>query len=240
MTDRDDIDMLAAEYALGTLDAEERARVAARRQREPELEEAIVAWEERLSPLLAHVGDATPRADLLDDIKIQVARRNAAKDVAADGNVISLSRRLARWRAAAISAGAIAASLAGFIIYKDIVLPPPEQNFVAVFQEGDKPPQFVLSINLASRELTIRPIAAPTHPGKTYQLWIASDKLGSSPQSLGLLDTPGMPTRKQLRQFDPKLLQGATFGISLEPEGGSPTGKPTGPALHGKLIPTAL
>ena len=44
-------DLSAAEYALGTLDPGERAAIAARRQREPELDEAIRTWEERLSPL---------------------------------------------------------------------------------------------------------------------------------------------------------------------------------------------
>ena len=35
------------------------------------------------------------------------------------------------------------------------------------------------------------------------------------------------------------LLQRATFGVSLEPSGGSPTGRPTSPALHAKLLPVA-
>jgi anti-sigma-K factor RskA len=34
------------------------------------------------------------------------------------------------------------------------------------------------------------------------------------------------------------VVQTATFGVSLEPAGGSPTGRPTGPALHAKLIPS--
>ena len=41
MNDREDIDGLAAEYVLGTLDAAERAEVAARRQREDDLDMAI-------------------------------------------------------------------------------------------------------------------------------------------------------------------------------------------------------
>ena len=50
MTQHDDLDMLAAEYALGTLDADTRADVARRRQQEPELEALIQAWEARLEP----------------------------------------------------------------------------------------------------------------------------------------------------------------------------------------------
>ena len=46
-----DDDLQAAEFALGTLDAGERATLAARRLREPELDAAIEAWEKRLAPL---------------------------------------------------------------------------------------------------------------------------------------------------------------------------------------------
>ena len=51
MTDHDDIDMLAAEYVLGTLDAGERTEVARRRQHDADLDACILAWEARLAPL---------------------------------------------------------------------------------------------------------------------------------------------------------------------------------------------
>ena len=45
-----DDDLNAAEYALGTLDAGERASVAARRLREADLDAAITDWEWRFAP----------------------------------------------------------------------------------------------------------------------------------------------------------------------------------------------
>ena len=51
MTDPDDIDMLAAEYVLGTLDHDERSRVAEQRNTNAELDAAIIAWEQRLGHL---------------------------------------------------------------------------------------------------------------------------------------------------------------------------------------------
>jgi len=93
-----------------------------------------------------------------------------------------------------------------------------------------------MSVDLASREITIRAITADRQAGKTYQLWILAEPLGPVPRSLGLLEDGTAPTRKTLSGFDPALLQNATFGISVEPPGGSPTGRPTGPALHGKLL----
>src|SRR4051794_17325701 len=51
MTNAEDIDGLAAEYVLGSLDPVERMEVAARRHGEPALNDAIKAWERRLGPL---------------------------------------------------------------------------------------------------------------------------------------------------------------------------------------------
>jgi anti-sigma-K factor RskA len=56
-----DDDFAAAEYALGTLDPGERATLAARRLREPELGEAIRSWEERLVPLSEAIPEIEPR-----------------------------------------------------------------------------------------------------------------------------------------------------------------------------------
>jgi anti-sigma-K factor RskA len=68
-------------------------------------------------------------------------------------------------------------------------------------------------------------------------LWIASEQLGPAPRSLGLLEEAKAPTSKSLSQFEPALLAKATFGVSIEPPGGSPTGRPSGNPLHAKLYP---
>lgn len=243
MSERDDMDMLAAEYVLGTLDADERQAVAVRRADEPDLDRAIERWEARLAPMLERTGTEAPSADLFDRIRRQIDEGALTADVVPVGvptptpDAARLARRVTAWRWAAGAGYALAACLAMVILFRDAVLPPTEQRFVAVFQDGDQPPRFVMAINLETRELTVRPIAAEDQPGKTYQLWIASDRLGPAPRSLGLLERTTTPTRKQLDTFDPDLLEAATFGISLEPEGGSPTGQPTGTALHGHLIP---
>ena len=98
----------------------------------------------------------------------------------------------------------------------------------------------MLTIDLAKRELTIRPVGAERLQNKTYQLWIASDQLGPAPRSLGVLDDGAAPLqRKTLNQYDPNLLRTATFGVSIEQSGGSVTGQPAAGALHAKLFPVA-
>ena len=238
-----DIDTLAAEYVLGTLDAGERAGVDARRPREPVLAAAIAAWERRLAPLDAVLPPVAPAPDLFGKIE----RRLQAQPVVQAGHVtpgtdrgaeiVQLTRRVKRWRRTAVAASAMAASLALAIGLRETVLAPAPQNFVAVFQKDDALPSFLLTIDIATRQLTIRPVAAEPQAGKIYQLWIASEQLGPAPRSLGLLEEAKAPTNKSLAAFDPDLLRRATFGVSIEPPGGSPTGKPSGNPLHAKLYP---
>lgn len=232
MRERDDIDLAAAEFVLGTLPEEERIALEARRQREPDLDAAIAAWELRLTPMLDAVTPVDPPAGLFTAIEtaIEAPSTDTVPDLA------GLRRRLVRWRLAAIGATAIAAGLAGILLVREVILPPP-QTFVAVFHDGDTQPRFLMSVDLETRELTIRPVEAEPVANRTYELWIVGEGISQTPRSLGLLEDVSAPTRKRLGQIDPALLRQATFGISLEPPGGSPTGKPTGPALHGTLIP---
>ena len=72
MTDAGDIDALAAEYVLGTLDAAERTAVAARRPREPALDAAIDAWESRLSPLAESIPPSAPPHGVFEKIEARL------------------------------------------------------------------------------------------------------------------------------------------------------------------------
>jgi len=235
MNDREDIDGLAAEYVLGTLDASERTAVAARRQREDDLDAAIAAWERRLSPLAEAVPPLEPPAGLFTSIEARLANANGQST--GPGQIVELQQRVRRWRNLAAAASAAAACLLVVIGVREMVRPQVPSSYVAVFQKDDVSPAFLLSVDLATRTLSIRTVAAERQPGKSYQLWIATEQSGGVPQSLGLIEDRSDITRTVLNAYDPAVVQKATFGVSLEPAGGSPTGRPTGPALHAKLIP---
>lgn len=231
MNDREDIDGLAAEYVLGTLDATERTAVAARRRRENELDAAIGDWERRLAPLADAIPAVAPPAGIFSRIETQLGSS------AGSGQVIDLEKRMRRWRALATAASAAAACLLVVLGVREVARPQTPSSYVAVFQKDDVSPAFLLSVDLETRMLSIRMVAAEKPAGKTYQLWIATEQSGG-PQSLGLIDDGSDITRRVLANYNSATVQKATFGVSLEPAGGSPTGKPTGPALHAKLIPT--
>src|SRR5262245_4151011 len=78
MTENEDIDGLAAEYALGTLDPAERRQVDERKRTDASLSAAIEAWEQRLGTLNERAGDIEPPARLLDDILARISSQAAA------------------------------------------------------------------------------------------------------------------------------------------------------------------
>jgi anti-sigma-K factor RskA len=205
--------------------------VAARRRREGDLDAAIGAWERRLSPLAEAVPPLEPPAGLFARIEARLAEAGGS------GQIIELQQRVRRWRNLAAAASAVAACLLVVIGVRELVRPQAPSSYVAVFQKDDVSPAFLLSVDLQTRTLSIRMVAAERQPGKSYQLWIATEQSGGVPRSLGLIEDNSDITRTVLTAYDPAVVQTATFGVSLEPAGGSPTGRPTGPALHAKLIP---
>jgi anti-sigma-K factor RskA len=231
-----DDDSNAAEFALGTLDEGERASLAARRPREPELDAAIAAWERRLAPLSESIPPVEPPRDFLGDIEARIEAGVQSPGQSAD--VVDLTRRLRRWRFNAIAASAIAAALAIGIGLRESTRVRAPHEFVAVLQKSADSPAFIVTVNLDSRDLTVRPVAPPPQAGKAYELWIIDDKLGA-PRSLGVIDPANLTANPGLNRFDRAIVEQATYAVTIEPPGGSPTGAPSGaPVFVGKLFPT--
>ena len=63
---------LAAEYALGTLDADERAQVETMMSADPDFTAVVVAWESKLGALNQMVGSVEPRPELWEKIKAAI------------------------------------------------------------------------------------------------------------------------------------------------------------------------
>jgi anti-sigma-K factor RskA len=136
---------LAAEYALGTLDASERTQVEAMISSDTDFAALVHAWELKLGALNQMVGLVEPRAEVWDRIKAaigiaesseaspvspqappvpapQVLREPAAAEIARPvvvedtANMIRLSAQLRRWRSLALTATAIAVVLAAILV----------------------------------------------------------------------------------------------------------------------------
>src|SRR5215469_12142105 len=119
MTEDDDIDGLAGEYFLGSLDPAERAGVNARRSADISLAAAIEAWQRRLSPLSESAPGISPPPELFDSILSRSSGETGQPVVPAQ--VIALPRhRKSYKRIIAVGASALAACLAlaiGWVIH---------------------------------------------------------------------------------------------------------------------------
>jgi len=128
-----DDDFAAAEYALGTLDASERATLAARRLREPDLDEAILAWEERLAPLAEAAPEVEPPRDLLPAIEARI--RGASPEAPGSEAIVELERSIRRWRAMAIAASLFAGVLAIGFVARETSRQTAPREYVAILQK---------------------------------------------------------------------------------------------------------
>ena len=286
MTMDEDKDGFAAEYVLGTLDAEERAQADALILVDAAFAASVARWERRLGELNVLVAPVEPGAPLWDRIKAGLASTgqtgemhlpevpappaSAARADAPGAEIIQMRQRMQRWRGFSTITGLMAACLVGIVLvreYKPDVLPPelrpqrPVQvverivekpvevvrevvrevpgprpaQLVAVFQKDEQSPEFILTVDVEKRTLTVRTVAAQRQADRDFQIWI-QPRPDVPPESLGLVSTGEFTVRTTLAAYEPGVISGATYGISLEPVGGSPTGRPTAPAIHAKLV----
>jgi anti-sigma-K factor RskA len=280
---------LAAEYALGTLDADERAQVEAMMSVDKDFTAMVEAWEFRLGVLNQMVGSVEPRPEVWDRIKVAIggsepqaplvlpevvppappaAPEIVAPDILApaaavdNSNVIRLAGQARRWRNIASFTTAIAAALVALIAvgaYQPDLLPdairpktrtqvvevrtpptqaPPSAQYVAVLQKEGGAPAFILTVDAATKNFTIRKVGAQPEPGKSFELWLISDKL-PKPRSLGVIGNADFTARPLLSAYDTDLVNNATYAVTIEQAGGSPDGNPhSAPVYAGKLVET--
>ena len=327
---------LAAEYALGTLDADERAQVVTMMAADPEFAAIVQAWEFRLGALNQMVGTIEPRPIVWENIRREIARSTSSQDslqeppvlsdaplpppplpessslepslpeppsldvprqettpadsdaipdfvpqfvpqthapdprivpvtqapIVDNSNVVYLKSRVKRWRAIASAVGALAAALLVTLslqIFSPDALPgalrpapriqtvevrtpavplsAPAQ-YVALLQGQSGGPAFILTVDGATKNFTVRKVGATPEPGKSFELWLISDKL-PRPRSLGVIGGADFTARPVLAGYDADLVNGATYAVTVEQPGGSPNGQPTSaPVFSGKLIET--
>jgi anti-sigma-K factor RskA len=228
-TGNEELEGLAAEYVLGSLDADERRAVEARLAADPAFRAAVAAWEKRLQPLADALPPAAPPAHVRDRVMAAIGTVPAAPSVS--DNVVALHRSVRRWRIATAAAGLAAAVLAGVVLLD--VTAPRQTEFVAVLTAEGANPAFVATVDVAKGSMTLRQVAGATAPAdKSYELWAIVPN--TPPRSLGLVEQASLS-----RALSETPSRDLTFAITLEQRGGSPTGAPQGPVVFkGSLVPT--
>ncbi|HEY5225775.1 MAG TPA: anti-sigma factor [Methylovirgula sp.] len=226
----EEIETQAAEYVLGTLAVTERAGFEVLLATNPEAQRAVSAWERRLTPLAALVDDVPPSPAVWESIQQRLPGSSQSQTSAPI--ILALRKSRDRWRFGAVIGTAIAAGLA--ISAVDRVLPQQKQPagaYVAVVNRGGQLPALIVRVDLSTNSVFVRPVATEVPQGHSLELWYIGQ--GKSPKSMGLVDkqtkTIPLPAGVHIEKAD--------FAVTVEPEGGSPTGGPTGPVVYsGQLL----
>ncbi|MFC0386262.1 anti-sigma factor [Muricoccus vinaceus] len=230
-SDPEALDALAAEHVLGTLDAREAAEVARALPVDAALRDAVARWEARLAPLADLAPPMAPPDGLWKRIDASVAKRSPAPVVplrAVPGRAAP-PRPGKFWKAWSAGATAVAAGLAAILFLRPA---DPPRMMTVLLTSRDQPAWLVEAEGGGLRLASLNP--RPVEPGRVQQLW-ALPPGATAPTSLGLIPEGGQA------RVAPGLVRpepGMLIEITLEPPGGSPTGRPTGPILFiGRLAP---
>ena len=223
-SDAEMLDALAAEHVLGTLDAREAAEVTRALPVDAALREAVARWEARLAPLADLAPPIDPPDSLWARIEASLAKRDPAEVVPLRGvpGRAAPPRPANPWKAWSVGATAIAAGLAAFLVFRPAE---PPRMMTVLLTSRDQPAWVVEAEGGGLRLASLNP--RPVEPGRVQQLW-ALPPGAAAPTSLGLIPEGGQA------RIAPGLVRpepGMLIEISLEPPGGSPTGRPTGPIL---------
>lgn len=244
------VSLLASQYVLGTLRGPARRRLERLRISHPQMQEAVQFWEDLLQPLALQIEAITPpppvRAQLLarafeaepftQPAPIPAAPRRRRRDV--------LRRGLGFLAAASVIGVILVLGAIGLGGGRLSFPASPQQGAAAELANSDNLlPIYLARVGIPTSSMGWMISLSPDHRSLsivasddlysvgrgTVQLWWLRN--GSTPMPLAILGTERDSTVTVTVPPDFESGQSLVFAISLEPPGGSPTGKPSGAVL---------
>lgn len=219
-----------AEYVLGVLDADARAAVEQEILDDPQAAAAVALWQRRLMPLADETEPHTPAPYVWARIHdaLQLAAPTIPPPRPSPWNNLRL------WRWLGLGASAVAAACVVIMLLQPRQPATPaviSANYMAsAIQQDNGVTGWTATMDLQHARMIVVP-ATPVAfaAGRAPELWLIP--AGGKPISLGVI-ARDKPTSIALRadllaQLDAKSL----LAVSVEPDGGSPTGQPTGPVV---------
>lgn len=238
----------AAEYVIGTLSAVERRAFEASMESNEEARIDVAYWERAFGSLNASISPVPAPDQVWKRIEaalptvasnVVLPGSAAAATAANDNQLDALKRSRSRWRMGAIAATVAAFGLGAFLMNSGVlsgkvdgqlagVVDPAKQYIAVVNANGDQP-SLVINIDAKTGEVSVRSVGVDRPEGKSLELWYVPE--GQKAVSVGLVGEGGIDLKDITAQ------NGDLLAISLEPQGGSPTGTATGPVIYtGKLV----
>ncbi len=211
--------LLAGEYVLGLLHGAARRRFERLLMDSRELAAEVLAWETRFTVWALKLPPVEPPAYLWWRILGRVRKESQPRGTALRNTV---------WRAWAVAATVLLAIL----VVSQRLTPPAEVKpaEVALMSDAKGAPLWLISIHPEDKRIDMKAVGpTPPPPGKSYELWMIPGS--GNPVPMGLMNETGTASEQVSAELLARIGQAKALAISLEPQGGSPTGLPTGPVL---------
>lgn len=232
-TTSEELDLLAAEFALGTLEGAEMSRAEALELADPAFRSLLSGWRAQFAALDETAAPLTPAPQLWDRIEAGVAEKIPA--ASARRTALETPTRwmdqiwasLGFWRPLGM-AGALASLMLAAALGVALNRGLPAPIYVAVLNTGDGKAAAIVNA-FADGTVELIPLDRIDVPqGRIIEVWTLQTR-ERGPVSIGRMDQAKRMKLdlKDLLRPDANHL----FELTLEPAGGSPTGKPTGPIL---------
>ena len=206
---------LAADYAIGLMPPTARKRFEHLLQDDAPLRAELARWNTHLSQLTEPLLEQPVPDHVWQAIVARI-----------EPQTLHVPARRPFWswvRLSALACSLLIALTVGLLYNRDSV------QYKATLLSGTAQPG--LSIEAHSDYLNVRPLElAAVDGGRSLELWAIP--VEGKPVSLGLIPRDG-DGRIVLSQSQQQLIRiPVVLAVSLEPQGGSPTGQPTGPVLY--------
>ncbi|GAC1041485.1 anti-sigma factor [Rhizobium sp. No.120] len=220
-------EVLAGEYVLGVLSLEDRQKVERRMRSDRQFAAIVSRWEQNLSEFNEEYETVTPSSSVYPKIEKRIFG-----DVAFGAQ---LWNSLLIWRSVAFGSLFLAAGVLVFAITNEGVPRGTSGKQLTASLSGQNSPITLLAnYDAANGRLKVTPVAAGKPEEKSLELWLIR---GSDPaEALGVLPQGGDGEIILPSELHAKLTEGAIIAVSVEPFGGSPTGKPTGDVVASGTI----
>ena len=221
--DGDEGNWLAAEFALGLLDGAALSEAASRMRSDRAFAAQVNEWQVQFSDLDDEFSEVPAPAGIKRDLSARLFEAQP-----------SLLSRL--WNSAPLWRGVAAFGVMAAVVVSitDPVAPPPSglpsaQLVTALYAPGGEV-SFITRFDAERAVLRVNRVAGEPDAGRDLELWFAPTPT-SAPVSMGVVPEQQIYEIELTPELAAQMTIDAHFGVSMEPEGGSTTGAPSGPVL---------
>ena len=229
-------DLRYAEYVLGVLDADERAQVERQIAESEAAAAAVERWRRQLLPLAEEIAPEWPTARVWQRIRGEL-QLDGSRLSGEPGASPGVWESLRFWHRLSLATGVLLAAACVAIVALVVRRPaaPAIPYMASTITEAGGRVGWTATMDIARARMIVVP-AAPHGVSAAHspELWLIPHD--GKPIPVGVISATAAITLRLPPALLAQLGPTAVLAVSVEPLGGSPTGKPTGPVIgQGKI-----